>query len=318
MTLVIGFVMDSLDEITWYKDTTFALMLAAQARGHQIIYLESGDLWLEEGVVMARQRTVSLRDQASDWYAVTGERPAPAHEIDIILMRKDPPVDAAYIYLTWLLDLIARRGTLVINRPSSLRDCNEKLFATHFPQWCPPSCVSHDASHLRAFQQQHGEVVCKPLDGMGGEGIFRIGQGGENRNVIFETLTRRGRRPAMIQKYLPQITQGDKRILVLFGEPVSHVLARIPGSDDHRGNLAAGGRGEARPLSARDREIASALGPELMQRGLWFVGLDVIGDYLTEINVTSPTCLREIDAQCGLNLADGFFAGVEQRFERKQ
>lgn len=306
MPIKLGVIMDPIEAIKVHKDTTFALMLAAQARAWDVVLMEIDDLFLSQGVPMARGRRLRVRDDPEDWFTVLGEQERPLADFDIVLMRKDPPVDARYVYATHLLDLAEAAGVLVANRPQSLRDCNEKLFATHFPDLCPPLLVSRDPERLKAFHDEHRDVVYKPLDGMGGQSIFRVREDGQNRNVILETLTVQGTRPIMAQRYLPAIREGDKRILMLFGEPVPYALARIPSGDEHRGNLAAGGRGEGRPLTARDREICARVGPELMRRGLWFVGLDVIGDWLTEINVTSPTCLRELDQQFDLDIAGDF------------
>src|SRR5690606_15889531 len=239
-----------------------------------------------------------------DWFTLGEPRVEALGDLDVILMRKDPPVDREFILATQILERAEQRGALVVNRTQSLRDCNEKLFATQFPQLCPPVLVSRDVVRLRAFYQQHQDVVFKPVDGMGGASIFRVRPGDANLGVILETLTQHGQHQIMAQKYLPEIVDGDKRILLIDGEPVSHALARIPAVGENRGNLAAGGSGVARPLTARDREICAEVGPVLREKGLLFVGIDVIGDYLTEINVTSPTCIRELDKACGLDIAD--------------
>ncbi len=299
-------IMDPIAGIKTKKDTSFAFMLAAQARGWEVWYLEQPDLYLAQGVARGRCRRLALRDDPGDWFSVIEDADLPLHELDIILMRKDPPVDDAFVTTTQILDLAQSRGVLVANRPQSLRDCNEKLFATHFADLCPPLLVSADVRRLADFHRLHRDVVFKPLDGMGGKSVFRVREDGLNLNVILETLTDNGRRSIMGQTYLPQIAAGDKRILMVFGEPVPYALARVPTGTEHRGNLAAGGTGEGRPLSPRDREICAAVGPELMRRGLYFVGLDVIGDFLTEINVTSPTCLRELESLYGLDIAGAF------------
>ncbi|MBK8971742.1 MAG: glutathione synthase [Hahellaceae bacterium] len=306
MSFRFGVIMDPIAGIKVKKDTSFAFMLTAQRKGWEVYYLRQEDLFLEGGIVYATCSRIEVRDDPKDWYTLLDAKTLPLHELDMVIMRKDPPVDAAFVTTTHLLDLAEARGLLVANRPASLRDCNEKLFATHFPELCPPLRVSSDPAKLADFHAQHRDVIFKPLDGMGGRSIFRVQDDAQNLNVILETLTENGTRCIMAQTYLPEIRQGDKRILMVFGEPVPFALARIPTGREHRGNLAAGGTGEGRPLTARDREICARIGPELMRRGLYFVGLDVIGDHLTEINVTSPTCLRELESQFGVAIADDF------------
>jgi glutathione synthase len=296
MHIRLGIVMDPISRIHYKKDSSLAMLMAAQARGWELQYLEPQDLYLEDGQAMGCMRPLSVKADPDEWYALGEARPAPLSELDVILMRKDPPFDNEFLYATHILEAAERAGVLVVNRPASLRDCNEKLFATQFPQCTPPNTVSRRADILRAFVKKHRDVILKPLDGMGGSMIFRIREGDPNLSVIIETLTNHGEQQIMAQRYVPEILDGDKRILMIDGEPVPYCLARIPQQGETRGNLAAGGRGEARPLTDRDRWIAAQVGPELRRRGLWFVGLDVIGDYLTEINVTSPTCIREIDA----------------------
>ncbi|WP_114238651.1 glutathione synthase [Dyella sp. C9] len=317
MTLSVAVLMDPIGSIKIAKDTTFAMLLEAQRRGHALFYLEQGDLAIRGGEAWGRLAPLSVRDDPAGWYVLGVPEWRDLGDIDVLLMRKDPPVDAQFVYDTMVAELAERRGVTVVNRPQALRDCNEKLFAMHFPQCMAPTLVSRDAAELRAFVASHGEVVLKPLDGMGGRGIFRVSAGDTNLNSMLETLIAAGphgehRQFTMAQKYIPQITQGDKRILVIDGEPVPYALARIPQGNEFRGNLAAGGRGVGVPLSERDRWIVSQVAPELRRRGLWFVGLDVIGDYLTEINVTSPTCARELDAQFGLNIAGQLFDVIEQ------
>ena len=317
MTLSVAVLMDPIGSIKIAKDTTFAMLLEAQRRGHRLFYLEQGDLAMRDGEPWARLAALSVRDDASGWFMLEEPRWRDLREMDVLLMRKDPPVDAQFIYDTMVAEQAERAGVTVVNRPQALRDCNEKLFSMHFPQCMAPSLVSRDAADMRAFVATHGEVVLKPLDGMGGRGIFRVSAGDTNLNSMLETLIAPGphgerRQFTMVQKYIPEITAGDKRILVIDGEPVPYALARIPQGDEFRGNLAAGGRGVGVPLSERDRWIVSQVAPELRRRGLLFVGLDVIGDYLTEINVTSPTCARELDAQFGLNIAGQLFDVVER------
>jgi glutathione synthase len=268
---------------------------------------------VRDGQACARLSELKVRDDAATFYELGQPSLIALDSSHVVLMRTDPPVDADYLHDTQILGLAQRAGALVVNDPQGLRDMNEKLAALEFPQCCPPTLVSRDAGALKAFVAEHGEVVLKPLDGMGGRSIFRTRHGDPNVNVILETLTGNGRHLAMAQRYLPDIAQGDKRILLVDGVPVDYCLARIPQGDEFRGNLAAGGRGEGRPLSKRDRWIAAQVGPEMQRRGMLFVGLDVIGDYLTEVNVTSPTCIRELDAQFGLNIAGMLFDAIEAR-----
>jgi len=311
MSLQIVTVMDPIASIKTAKDSTFAMLLEAQRRGHQLFYVLPGGLSVVDGAAHARVAPVSVRDGTAQFYELGQPSRIALDARHVVLMRKDPPVDADYIHDTQILGLAQRAGALVVNDPQGLRDLNEKLAALQFPQCCPPTLVSREASALKAFVAEHQDAVIKPLDGMGGRSIFRARHGDANLNVILETLTDNGRHLAMAQRYLPQITQGDKRILLVDGEPVDYCLARIPQGDEFRGNLAAGGRGEGRPLSERDRWIAAQVGPEMKRRGMLFVGLDVIGDYLTEVNVTSPTCIRELDAQFGLNISGLLFDRIE-------
>jgi glutathione synthase len=318
MTLSVAVLMDPIGAIKVAKDTSLAMLLEAQRRGHTLHYFEQGDLALRDGAPWVRIATLSVRDDPKNWYTLGEAHWQDLREIDVVLMRKDPPVDAQFIYDSMVLEVAQRGGVAVVNDPQSLRDCNEKLFALQFPQCIVPTLVARDAAELRRFTAEHGEVVLKPLDGMGGRGIFRVKAGDSNLNSMLETLLAggahgEGRQFTIAQKYIPEITAGDKRILVIDGEPVPYALARIPQGNEFRGNLAAGGRGEGLPLSERDRWIVTQVAPELRRRGLLFVGLDVIGDYLTEINVTSPTCVRELDAQFGLNIAGQLFDVIEQR-----
>lgn len=308
--LSLAVVMDPIQSIHYDKDTTLALLWAAQDRGIALHYLETTGLQLRGGQAWGVVRPLTVQRNPADWYRLGEPVEMRLASMDIILMRKDPPFDMDYIYATYLLEQAERDGALVVNRPASLRDCNEKLFAASFPHCSPGLLVSSQAAALRAFQAEHGDIVLKPLDGMGGRSVFRVQPGDHNLGVIIETLTAHGQHPVMAQAYLPAIVDGDKRILMIDGEPVSHCLARIPAKGEHRGNLAAGGKGEVRPLTERDRWIAGQVGPELVRRGLRFVGLDVIGDWLTEINVTSPTCLREIAKATGQDIAGRFIDAV--------
>lgn len=311
MPLALAVLMDPIGSIRPTKDTTFALLLEAQHRGHRLYYVEHGGLASDGPRPQALMAAITVREHDRDWYSLEAPRWQPLAAMDLLLLRKDPPFDREYLYDTMLAELAEREGVRVVNRPQALRDANEKLFALHFPECCPPVCVARDPERLREFVESERIAVLKPLDGMGGRGIFRASADDPNLNVILETLTEGGRALAMAQRYLPEIAEGDKRILMIDGEPVPYCLARIPQGRDFRGNLARGGRGEARPLSARDRWIAAQVGPELKRRGLLFVGLDVIGDWLTEVNVTSPTGLRELDKQCGLNIASQLFDVLE-------
>lgn len=313
MALDIAVVMDPIGSISPKKDSTFAMLLEGSARGHRMHYALPGSLGVSDGCAVAVLAEVAVREASVDWFTLGAPAARPLTGMDAILMRKDPPVDSEYIHDTQILSLAAAQGVRVVNDPQGLRDMNEKLFALSFPELCPPTRVSRSPAELRAFVEAHGDCVLKPLDGMGGRSIFRARAGEDNLNVILETLTRDGRELALAQTFLPAIAEGDKRILLVDGEPIPFVLARIPQGSDFRGNLAAGGRGEAGPLSASDRRIAEAVGPALARRGMLFVGLDVIGDKLTEINVTSPTCIREIDLQCGTNVAARLFERIEAR-----
>ena len=316
MALSVAILMDPIAGIKTVKDTSFAMLLEAQRRGHTLLYMEQGDLAIRDGQPYARLARLTVKDDPRDWFSLTEATWLDLREIDVVLMRKDPPVDSQFIYDTMVLELAQKAGVLVVNDPRALRDCNEKLYATHFPQCMVPTLVSRDAGELKRFAAEHGEIVLKPLDGMGGRGIFRVKAGDSNLNSMLETLLAggphgEGKQFTIAQKYIAEITSGDKRILLIDGEPVPYALARIPQGNEFRGNLAAGGRGEGVPLSERDRWIAAEIAPELKRRGLIFVGLDVIGDYLTEINVTSPTCVRELDAQFGLNIAGQLFDTID-------
>ncbi|MGN6111966.1 MAG: glutathione synthase [Luteimonas sp.] len=313
MVLDVVVVMDPIGSIRTAKDSTFAMLLEARRRGHRLHYVVPGGLGLRDGAATALLAPLSVRDDPDSWFELGLAERRALGAGDVVLMRTDPPVDDEYIHDTQVLGIAQAAGALVVNDPQGLRDYNEKLAALLFPQCCPPSLVSRDAAALKAFVAEHGQAVLKPLDGMGGRSIFRAAAGEPNLNVILETLTRGGRSLAMAQRWLPDISGGDKRILLVDGVPVDYCLARIPQGDEFRGNLAAGGRGEARPLTDRDRWIAAQVGPEMKRRGMLFVGLDVIGDWLTEVNVTSPTCIREIDKACGLNIAGLLFDAIEAR-----
>ena len=313
MPMNVVVVMDPIGTIKIAKDSTFAMLLEAQKRGHALLYVLPGGLGMVDGIAHARLAPLRVRDDPAGWYELGPVSHRALDAGDVVLMRKDPPVDADYVHDTQVLGFAQRQGARVVNDPQGLRDMNEKLAALAFPQCCPPTAVSRDAAALKAFVAEHGEAVLKPLDGMGGRSIFRARAGDANLNVILETLTAGGRHLAMAQRYLPEIVEGDKRILLIDGVPVDYCLARIPQGDEFRGNLAAGGRGEGRPLTERDRWIAAQVGPEVARRGMRFVGLDVIGDWLTEVNVTSPTCIRELDAQFGINIAGMLFDAIEAR-----
>lgn len=315
--LCTGIVMDPIGGINIEKDSTFAMMLEAQRRGHTLMYFEPGDIWVNGGEAMGAMRQVTVRDDPSDWFSLGELREAPLASLDLLLMRKDPPFDMDYVYLTYALELAERAGTMVINRPQALRDANEKFFITHFPQCCTPFAIARQARRLAAFADANGACVVKPLDGMGGESIFQLNPGDPNRKVILEAITKGDRELVMVQQYIPEISAGDKRILIVDGEPVPYALARIPGAGDFRGNLAKGGTGKGVPLSERDFWICRQVAPRLKAMGILFAGLDVIGDWLTEINVTSPTCIRELDKEYGLNIAGQLFDAAEARLQER-
>lgn len=315
MTLKIGIVMDPIDQISFKKDSSLAMLWAAQRKGWDIWYMEPQHLFSRDGVVQADMAPLSVAMDPEQWFERGDYQRRPLADLDVILMRKDPPFDREFLYTTQLLAMAERDGVMLVNPTQQLRDCNEKLFATEFPQCCPPVLVTRREDLLREFHAEHGDVIFKPLDGMGGSQIFRIQPNGVNLGVIIETLTRYGEETIMAQKYLPEIVNGDKRILMINGEPLPYALARIPAQGETRGNLAAGGRGEGRPLTDRDRWICEQVGPTLREKGLFFVGLDVIGDYLTEINVTSPTCIRELDNQFGLDIGMQLMDAIESAWK---
>lgn len=314
----LGIVMDPISAINIKKDSSFAMLLQAQQRGYEIHYMEMADLYLLEGQARASTKLLSVEQNPDKWFSFSSQQDIALSELDVILMRKDPPFDTEYIYATYILERAEDEGTLIVNKPQSLRDANEKLYTSWFSQFTPKTLVSRDAKRLKAFYQSEQDIILKPLDGMGGASIFRLKPNDANVSVIIETLTEHGQRYAMAQRYIPQITDGDKRILVVNGKPVPYCLARIPASGETRGNLAAGGRGEARPLSESDWQIANAIGPTLKAKGLIFVGLDVIGDKLTEINVTSPTCIREIEAAFPVSITAMLFDEIEQLLASRQ
>lgn len=315
MSIRLGIVMDPIMSIKTHKDSSFAMLLAAQARGWQLFYMEQSDLFISDGRTFASIRKLKIKDSEDDWYNLSGREEIALSELNAVLMRKDPPLDMEFIYTTYLLERAADEGLLVVNDPLSIRNCNEKLYTAWFPQCCAASLVSRDPSRLRTFIERYEDIILKPLDAMGGASIFRVRSGDPNTSVILETLTNRGDTTAMAQKFIPEISAGDKRILMVNGEAVPYALARIPAEGETRGNLAAGGRGEGVELSERDRWICAQVGQTLREKGLLFVGLDVIGDYLTEINVTSPTCIRELDALYGLDIGDQLMTCIEQRLQ---
>lgn len=303
MSIKLGVVMDSIDRISFHKDTTLALLNAAQERGIDLFYMEQSDLSIQQGVAMGRMAPLRVDMNPNDWYQLGDVTDQPLAALNIIIMRKDPPFDSEFIYSTYILERAEQAGVLVANKPQSLRDCNEKVFATEFADLMTPTIVTRRADLLKAFHKQHGDVIFKPLDGMGGSSIFRLQANDPNVSVIIETLTDHGAQQIMAQCFIPDIREGDKRILMIDGEPVPFCLARIPAVGETRGNLAAGGRGVTQPLSAENRAVAEKIGPILKAKGLYFVGLDIIGNHLTEINVTSPTCVREISRDSGIDVA---------------
>ena len=317
MTIKLGMIMDPIESIKTYKDSSFAMLLAAQKKGWSLYYMQQADIYQLNSEVYARVCKIQVSDNAENWFEKSAEEIIPLKNLHTIFMRKDPPFDMEYIYTTYLLEQVEKQGTLIVNKPASLRDANEKLLATQFPQCCSPTLVSRDPALFRDFINEHQDVILKPLDGMGGQSIFRVSPSDANLSVILETLLEFGQRSIMAQKFIPEITQGDKRILMINGEAVPYTLARIPAKGETRGNLAAGGQGVAMPITERERWICQQVGPRLKEMGLIFVGLDVIGDYLTEINVTSPTCIRELDAQFNLDIATQLMDCIEPMLPTK-
>lgn len=314
----LGIVMDRISHIKIKKDTSFAMLLEAQKRDYQIFYMEMNDLFLRNGEACATTRKLTVYNNDEHWFDTSDEQTIALSELDVILMRKDPPFDTEFIYATYILERAEDKGVLVVNKPQSLRDCNEKLFTAWFAQFTPETLVTRQTKQIKEFHRQHGDIILKPLDGMGGSSIFRIKQDDPNVSVIIETLTEHNNRYCMAQNFIPAIKDGDKRVLVVDGEPVPYCLARIPQKGETRGNLAAGGHGEVRALSESDWHIARSVAPTLKQKGLLFVGLDIIGDKLTEINVTSPTCVREIEAaNPGLSITGILMDAIEHRLNKK-
>ena len=299
----LGVVMDPIAQVKAHKDSTLAMLLEAQRRGLELLYIEPQELYLRDGVPYAAARAIEVRDDPNDWYTLRKTAALALAELDVLLMRKDPPFDAEYIYATYILEQAEARGTLVVNRPQSLRDANEKVFTAWFPQCTPPTLVTRSAGRIVDFAAEHGEIVLKPLDAMGGSSIFRLRQDDPNFSVVLETMTQAGRRSVMAQRFVAEISAGDKRILVIDGQAFASAVSRVPAAGDFRGNLAAGAQAVGATLSERDRWLCEQVGPALRERGLLFVGIDVIGDYITEINVTSPTGIREIDRLFDTNVS---------------
>lgn len=316
MTIKLGIVMDPISQVNIKKDSSMAMLLEAQDRGYELYYMEMKDLYLEQGECKAQTQKVRVFNDPEKWYELDNVEDINVANLDAVLMRKDPPFDTEFIYATYMLERAEVAGTLIVNKPQSLRDCNEKLFTAWFPELTPKTLVTRNNQKIREFHQENKDVIIKPLDGMGGSSIFRIKENDPNVGVILETLTNHGEQYTMVQEFMPAITDGDKRILIVNGEPMPYCLARIPAQGETRGNLAAGGRGEARPLSATDKMIADTIAPELKKRGLYFVGLDVIGDRVTEINVTSPTCIREIEAAYPINISGKLMDAIEEALEK--
>ena len=303
--------MDPIESINIKKDSSFAMMLEARRRGWELHYMQQSDLFLQDGHTYASMARLDVYDDANKWFNIKEIITAPVSELDVVLMRLDPPFDMEYIYTTYLLEYAERQGVLVVNKPQSLRDANEKIFTGLFPQCSPPTLVTRQAAHIRAFLDKHKDIILKPPGGMGGKSIFRLQKNDPNISVVIETLTDHGSDFTIVQKFIPEISKGDKRILLINGEPVPYALARIPAKGETRGNLAAGGKGEGMALTERDKWICAQLAPVLKEKGLMFVGIDVIGDYLTEINVTSPTCIRELDAMYSLNISGELLDCIE-------
>jgi glutathione synthase len=308
--------MDPIANIKIHKDSTFAMLLEAQRRGHELFYMEPPALFVENGKPLGLMRRLEVTDDPRGWYRLEEPELQPLGHLDMLLMRRDPPFEMDYVYLTYILELAENNGVLVINRAQSLRDANEKFFISMFPQCCVPVVITRDSQRIKAFVAEHGLAVVKPLDGMGGDSVFQLRPGDPNLNVILEAMTQQDSRLVMAQQYIPEISDGDKRILMVDGEPVPYALARFPGAGDFRGNLAKGGSGKGVELSERDYWIAGEIAPELKRRGILFAGLDVIGDWLSEVNVTSPTCIRELDAEYGLNIAGQLFDAAEAKLQQ--
>ncbi len=310
---LLGVVMDPIETIKPKKDSTLAMLLAAQQAGWSLVYFRQRDLLVRDGAPLGAGHLVEVRDDPDEWFALGASWSGGLEKLDVLLMRKDPPFDMEYIYTTYILELAEHRGLLVVNKPASLRDINEKAYTAWFPQCTPPSLVTRSRTELLAFLAEHGRIVLKPFDGMGGRSIFVVNAGELNVNVIIETLTDDGNKFTLAQRYIPEIVHGDKRILLIDGEPIDHALARIPAPGESRGNLVMGAKGEGRALTDRDRWLCGEVGPTLRAKGVMFAGLDVIGDYLTEINVTSPTGIRELDRQYGTDIAAKLIAAIGRK-----
>jgi glutathione synthase len=313
MTIKLGVVMDPIASIKYKKDSTLAMLWEAEKRGWEIYYFEQANLYLQDGMAYGDAKKLKVHHDENKWYSFHGETTMLLEEMDVILMRKDPPFNEAFIHTTQILEYAERSGVLIVNRPRALRDCNEKLFACDFPACMPATLVTQSREKFLSFWHQHGDVICKPLNTMGGESVFRVRKDDVNANVVYEVLTRRGKEQMMVQKFIPEISLGDKRILMIDGEPVPYLLARVPQDGDWRGNLAAGAKGQVQTLTPRDQFIAQQVGPVLRERGILFAGLDVIGDYLTEINITSPTCIREIEAGSDISVTGMLFDCIEKK-----
>jgi len=315
MSIKLGIVSDPISGFNIKKDTGFAMMVEAQSRGYEIYYMEMDDLYLRKGQAFATAAKAQVFEDENHWYDLEEKQSIALADLDVILMRKDPPFDTEYIYATYILERAELAGTLIVNKPQSLRDANEKLFTAWFSEFTPDTLVTRNQQQIRSFLDEHGDIILKPLDGMGGASIFRVKKDDANLGVICETLTKHGSEFAMAQNYIPEIKQGDKRVLVVDGQVIPYCLARIPQNGETRGNLAVGGRGEARPLSESDLKIAQAIAPTLKEKGLIFVGLDIIGDKLTEINVTAPTCVKEIQAAYDISITGILFDAIEHRLK---
>lgn len=314
MTVKLGMIMDPIETVKTYKDSSFAMLLAAQKRGWELNYMEMQDIYVHNGEAFGRMKTLSVVDQKTDFYQFHDSYERPLSDLDVIIQRKDPPFDMEYVYSTYMLELAEEKGTLIVNKPQSLRDANEKMFTAVFPQTTPPTLITRNADQIKAFLDNHQDIIIKPLDMMGGSSIFRIQAGSPNINVIIETLTDQGETYTMVQKYIPDVVNtGDKRILLIDGEPTGYALARMPTEGETRANMAAGGKGVAVEMTERDHWLAGQIGPKLKEMGLIFVGLDVIGDYVTEINVTSPTGIREVDEQIGTDIAGLLMDAIEKK-----
>lgn len=309
----LGVVMDAIASINYKKDSTLAMLWEAEKRGYEIYYFEQRDLFLEDGTAHGHAKKLQVFHDEMKWFNFDGEVTLPLTQLDVILMRKDPPLNETYIHTTQILEYAERDGVLVVNKPSALRDCNEKLFACDFPACMPPTMVTQSHHDFMTFWEKHQDIICKPLNSMGGDSVYRLRPGDVNSNVIFDVLTRNKTSYMMLQKFIPEITLGDKRILLIDGEAVPFLLARIPQSDDWRGNLAVGAKGKVQPLGEREQFVANAVGPVLRERGILFAGIDMIGDYLTEINITSPTCIREIEAESSVSITGLLFDCIEKK-----